>query len=129
MKHFDDDFFDDDFDEDDTGDNERDFHLNDNYESATVHEILDFEYFPPLEFLDKNQLSNEYLHLLDVLEKNNIHVNFLHLYPLKERYRFITEEVFNEVAGIINYEIEGDLVFIYEEYYNDVDFFNSCFPK
>jgi hypothetical protein len=118
MRNFDDDYFDDFFDEDEPGD-------DDNVNAVTVHEKIGYIYFPPPDLLDKDHLSKEYGKLIETLEMNNIKVHFLHVYPLKERYRFIIEEIFIEdLFDCIGNGITSN--FIYEEFYNDIDYFNTC---
>ena len=77
---------------------------------------------PSLVKTKKNQgknLKSEYDKLITLLDKNHIIVHFQNDYPLSEKYRFITEEIFKQdVENIKNSNIR--ISFIYEDFHPEL---------
>jgi len=61
--------------------------------------------------LSPEVLKEEYSRLIGLLDGKKIYIHFQNEYPKEERYRFITEEVFNQ-------DVEGEkTTFVYEEFH------------
>jgi hypothetical protein len=85
-----------------------------NAETVTVRAFLGSPHFPLLGELLLDELPRELDRLLTTLDDNNIQVEFPEQISREEKYRSITEELFNE--EIENIRIEGMVhVFIYGE--------------
>ena len=68
--------------------------------------------------LDKTAIKDELKRLILLLDKYNIIVHFHNDYPDKEKYRFITEEIFREFA---EYDKKNNhITFLYEDYHPEM---------
>jgi hypothetical protein len=89
-----------------------------NAKPISVREQIGNPTIKPLVNIPDSELTTELNNLLELLYQNNIVVDFLHQPEDRERYRFITEELFNEITDDIR--IPGLFChFIYEEFYPD----------
>lgn len=82
----------------------------------SVREVLDFPKLKPLEDLDDESVSAELEILLDMLMDHRM--SFDTLYPVddKEVYRFITEELMDEMVQVL--DVDGFFFnLIYEDFY------------
>lgn len=75
--------------------------------------------FSNIKKLEPGIVKEELKKLILLLDKYNIIVHFHNDYPEKEKYRFITEEIFKEV-------VEDDkkhhhVAFVYEDYHPEMD--------
>ena len=77
---------------------------------------------PSFQKTKKNQnksLKDEYDKLITLLDKNHIIVHFQNEYPLTEKYRFITEEIFKQdVENCKNSNLR--ISFIYEDFHPEM---------
>lgn len=72
----------------------------------------------PVEYTNSNNGNPDktvYINLLTLLEKQNIIVHFNNEYSLKEKYDFITNEVFNQFVE--NDRSDSSRIFVYEDYH------------
>lgn len=68
--------------------------------------------------LDKAAVKDELKRIILLLDKYNIIVHFHNDYPDKEKYRFITEEIFREFA---EYDKKNNhITFLYEDYHPEM---------
>lgn len=68
--------------------------------------------------LDKTAIKDELKRLILLLDKYNIIVHFHNDYPEREKYRFITEEIFREFA---EYDKKNNhITFLYEDYHPEM---------
>ena len=68
--------------------------------------------------LDKTAVKDELKRLILLLDKYNIIVHFHNDYPDREKYRFITEEIFREFA---EYDKKNNhITFLYEDYHPEM---------
>jgi lantibiotic modifying enzyme len=70
--------------------------------------------------LDSNTLKEEYIKFVALLDAKNIIVHFQNEYPVEEKYRFITEEIFSQQIE----DLSGThlhINFIYEEFHPELD--------
>lgn len=68
--------------------------------------------------LDKTTIKDELKRLILLLDKYNIIVHFHNDYPEREKYRFITEEIFREFA---EYDKKNNhITFLYEDYHPEM---------
>lgn len=74
--------------------------------------------FKELKKLDPKSVKNELKKLILVLDKHNIIVHFHNDYPEREKYRFITEEIFKEVAE--DDKKHHHITFVYEDYHPEM---------
>lgn len=83
---------------------------------TTVYELTGKPDFPKASTLDDDQILETLENLTHILEEHQIEVDFLGDYPEREKYRFITEELFQYesddmfIPGMIQH-------FIYEEFH------------
>ena len=87
---------------------------------VSVYEVLG----RPEKFLkDGNIDKKQYVELLTLIEKHNVLVHFNSEYTTKEKYEFITNEVFAQFVE--NDKGKTSKVFVYEDYhpdkYSDID--------
>ncbi len=68
--------------------------------------------------LDPQQVREELKKIIVLLDEHNIIVHFHHDYPEKEKYRFITAEIFNEA---VEKGSKSHISFIYEDYHPEMD--------
>lgn len=66
---------------------------------------------------DGNIDKKKYLELLSLIEKHNVLVHFNSEYTIKEKYEFITNEVFAQFVE--NDKGKTSKVFVYEDYHPD----------
>ncbi|MFA7359554.1 MAG: hypothetical protein WC139_00820 [Candidatus Kapaibacterium sp.] len=66
---------------------------------------------------DGNIDKKRYLDLLTLIEKQNVLVHFNNEYSIKEKYEFITNEVFAQFVE--NDKGKSSKVFVYEDYHPD----------
>ena len=92
-----------------------------NAKQISVREKMGNPTIKPLVDIPDSELNNELNNLLELLYQNNIVVDFIHPPDDREIYRFITEELLNEITDDIH--ISGWFChFIYEDFYpNDED--------
>ncbi len=68
--------------------------------------------------LDKAAVKDELKRIILLLDKYNIIVHFHNDYPEREKYRFITEEIFREFA---EYDKKNNhITFLYEDYHPEM---------
>lgn len=74
--------------------------------------------FTELSKLDPKKLKDELRRLIVTLDKYNIIVHSHGEYDNREKYRFITEEIFKEVVEDDN---KKHITFVYEDYHPEMD--------
>ncbi len=74
--------------------------------------------------LSKKLLKKELDKLYDLLGRNNIFVHFKNEYDLKEKYRFITEEVLEQKIEKLS-NIDVSVKFIYEDFHPEKDIIDN----
>ncbi|MBL7128777.1 MAG: hypothetical protein ISS16_07305 [Ignavibacteria bacterium] len=87
---------------------------------VNVYKLIGKPSFKKFTELDKDTLKTEYQKFLTLLDTLNIIVHFKNDYPLKEKYRFITEEIFYQDAE----DVKGTNLhvnFIYEDFHPEMD--------
>ncbi len=93
------------------------------YENAKQIPLLEFIGSPIIKKLNEinnYELITEYNQLENLLEENGIYIDFPESLDLQERYRFISEELSNEIIDDIR--IQGmENHFIYEEFHPSED--------
>ncbi|HEY5122886.1 MAG TPA: hypothetical protein VIK14_04045 [Ignavibacteria bacterium] len=72
------------------------------------------------EELDSTTLKEEFIKLIALLDEKRIIVHFQNEYPLEEKYRFITEEIFSQQVEDIK-DTNLHINFIYEEFHPELD--------
>ena len=68
--------------------------------------------------LNPQELREELRKLIVLLDEHNIIVHFHNDYPEKEKYRFITAEIFKEVVEKAS---KSHISFVYEDYHPEMD--------
>lgn len=87
-----------------------------NAKQTTVFDLIGKPVFPKENTLSDEQVSAEFARATNILNKHNIEVDYLAEYPEREKYHFITEELFlhetddMQIPGMIQH-------FIYEEFH------------
>jgi hypothetical protein len=93
------------------------------YENAKQIPLLEFIGSPitkKLNEINNYELITEYNQLENLFEENGIYIDFPETLDLQERYRFISEELSNEIIDDIR--IQGmENHFIYEEFHPSED--------
>lgn len=87
---------------------------------VNVYKMIGKPSFKKFTELDKDSLKTEYEKFLSLLDTRNIIVHFKNDYPVKEKYRFITEEIFSQDAE----DVKGTNLhvnFIYEDFHPEMD--------
>jgi hypothetical protein len=86
-----------------------------NSKLINVFQMIGSPDFPKPKKMNGKNLKDEYAKLIYLLDKYNIIVHFQSEYPVEEKYRFITEEVFKQ-------DIEKDRQnsFIYEDFHPEM---------
>lgn len=74
----------------------------------------------PDEFKDEDSLKDEYKKFIILLDDHNIIVHFKNDYPIKEKYRFITDEVFNQDVEDLK-KTNIHINFVYEDFHPEKD--------
>ena len=88
---------------------------------VTVYEMIGKPEYDHVHDLSDKEVAKELKRLMKLMEKNNVSLNVLSNPPVREVYRFITEELFKQqieevrVKGWVNQ-------FIYEEFYPNPDY-------
>ncbi|MCB0086819.1 MAG: hypothetical protein KDE54_02820 [Caldilineaceae bacterium] len=97
-----------------------------NAQQIPLREYLGNPSFTPLMDLPPEEVEPELERILDLMADNNVYIDFLSDIESDEAYRFITEELFEEVIDDIR--IEGmNQHFIYEEFYPSEEFRDDDF--
>ena len=86
-----------------------------NAKLINVFNLIGKPVFGKTKKLNSNKLKTEYKKLILLLDKNNIIVHFQSDYPLEEKYRFITEEIFKQ-----DVEKNQHISFIYEDFHPEM---------
>ena len=87
---------------------------------VNVYEIIGKPPFKKFDELDENSLKEEYKKILSLLDDQNIIVHFQSEYPLSEKYRFITEEIFaQDVENVEDTSLH--INFIYEDFHPEIN--------
>jgi hypothetical protein len=86
---------------------------------TTVYKKIGSPKFKKYNELSGDKLDKTYKDIICSLDKYNIIVHFHNDYPVKEKYRFITEEIFKEAVE----DLKGKhhINFIYEDYHPEMD--------
>jgi len=87
---------------------------------VNVYKLIGKPSFKKFTELDKDSLKTEYQKFLSLLDTRNIIVHFKNDYPIKEKYRFVTEEIFSQDAE----DVKGTTLhvnFIYEDFHPEMD--------
>ncbi len=82
-----------------------------------VYEKIGKPKFPELKKVDPHKLKEELRRLIVALDRHNIIVHSHGEYDDKEKYRFITEEIFNEVVE----DKKQQITFVYEDYHPEME--------
>jgi len=70
--------------------------------------------------IDNRIIKDEYIRLIALLDEKRIIVHFKNEYPVREKYRFITEEIFKQdVEDLSNTHLH--INFIYEDFHPEMD--------
>ena len=84
-----------------------------------VYNIIGKPAFKKYDNLDNDALEKEYKKILSLLDDQNIIVHFQSDYPLSEKYRFITEEIFSQdIENVENTSLH--INFIYEDFHPEM---------
>lgn len=87
---------------------------------VSVFEKIGSPKCPEVSEMKDDDLSGEYGKLIALLDKHNIIVHFKNDYPVKEKYRFITEEVFSQDMEDFK-KSKVHVNFIYEDFHPEMD--------
>lgn len=86
---------------------------------VNVYEKLGKPKFKKLNEINEADLKDEYKNMVCLLDQHNIIVHFQNEYPFKEKYRFITEEIFKQdVEDFKKSNIHVN--FIYEDFHPEM---------
>jgi hypothetical protein len=86
---------------------------------VNVYNIIGKPAFKKCDELDNDFLEKEYKKILSLLDNQNIIVHFQSDYPLSEKYRFITEEIFaQDVENVEDTSLH--INFIYEDFHPEM---------
>ena len=89
-----------------------------NAKMVNIYNLIGKPKFKEFTVLDKSVIKEELEKIFLHLDKFNIVVYFHNDYPEREKYRFITEEVFKEVA---EYDKKHNhITFVYEDYHPEM---------
>lgn len=86
-----------------------------NSKLINVFSLIGSPNLPRLKKINGKVLSSEYEKLILLLDKYGIIVHFQNEYPLEEKYRFITEEIFRQ-----DVEKNKHISFIYEDFHPEM---------
>lgn len=86
-----------------------------NSKLINVFRMIGSPEFPKLKKINGTNIKDEYARLICLLDKHNIIVHFQSDYPVEEKYRFITEEVFKQ-----DVEKNKHNSFIYEDFHPEM---------
>jgi hypothetical protein len=100
-------------------------HLKDYGKSKVVSIVSVFEKIgnpkcPAPADISSDELVAEYGKLVELLDKHNIIVHFKNDFPIKEKYRFIVEEVFKQDVEDFK-KSKVQVSFIYEDFHPEMD--------
>ena len=87
---------------------------------VTVYSLLKKPDFKKIQGLSGKSLEVSYKKVTSLLERHKIIVHFANDYPLEEKYRFITEEIFEEYVEE-NKKKRNHVTFKYEEFHPEAD--------
>ena len=86
---------------------------------VNVYNIIGKPAFKKCDELDNDSLEEEYKKILSLLDNQNIVVHFQSEYPLSDKYRFITEEIFaQDVENVEDTSLH--INFIYEDFHPEM---------
>lgn len=77
--------------------------------------------FKKISDLKKDSAAEEYKKIMLLLDEHNIIVHFHNDYPVAEKYRFVTEEIFKEAIEEDKKNKNSHITFIYEDFHPEVD--------
>lgn len=84
--------------------------------ATSIYQILQEPHFIPVDDLSDDALITAYENIIQLLEKNHIAVDFRGDYPIREKYRFITQDLFKHETKLVH--IDGMTThYSYEEFY------------
>ena len=87
---------------------------------VNVYKLINKPKFQKLVDIDNKFLKEQYEKIILLLDEKNIIVHFKNDYPLKEKYRFITEEIFSQdVEDMTSSNLH--INFIYEDFHPEMD--------
>lgn len=86
-----------------------------NSKLINVSQLIGNPSFPKINSFNGEGLKEEYEKLILLLDKYDIIVHFQNEYPLEEKYRFITEEIFKQ-----DIEKNKHISFIYEDFHPEM---------
>lgn len=87
---------------------------------VSVFEKIGSPKCPDINDMKDDEFTGEYGKLVALLDKHNIIVHFKNEYPVKEKYRFITEEVFAQDMEDFK-KSKVHVNFIYEDFHPEMD--------
>lgn len=87
---------------------------------VSVFEKIGSPKCPPIDKLTPDDLKEEYGKLIALLDTHNIIVHFKNDFPVKEKYRFIVEEVFKQDVEDFK-KSKVQVSFIYEDFHPEMD--------
>jgi len=85
----------------------------------SIYELIGKPKFVPLKNIDPKRIKDELKKLILALDKFNIIVHSHGDYEDREKYRFITEEIFKEVVE--KDKKHNHITFVYEDYHPEMD--------
>lgn len=88
---------------------------------VNVYQKIGSPKFKKLSDVKKDALNDEYKRLILLLDEYNIIVHFHNDYPVSEKYRFITEEIFKEAVEEDKKNKNSHISFIYEDFHPEMD--------
>ncbi|MBS1515399.1 MAG: hypothetical protein JSS63_10220 [Bacteroidetes bacterium] len=92
-----------------------------NSKVVTVHKKIGSPKFKKLSELKKDKIQEEYKRIMLLLDEHNIIVHFHNDYPVSEKYRFVTEEIFKEAVEEDKKNKNSHISFIYEDFHPEMD--------
>ncbi|MCB0723620.1 MAG: hypothetical protein KDC73_02885 [Ignavibacteriae bacterium] len=98
----------------------KDYDKNKEVTIVSVFEKIGSPKCPPVDKVKPDDFSEEYGKLIALLDKHNIIVHFKNDFPVKEKYRFITEEVFKQDVEDFK-KSKVQVSFIYEDFHPEMD--------
>jgi hypothetical protein len=92
-----------------------------NAKVVSVYRKIGSPKFKKLSDLKKDNIGDEYKRIMLLLDEQNIIVHFHNDYPVSEKYRFITEEIFKEAVEEDKNKKNNHISFIYEDFHPEMD--------
>ncbi len=84
--------------------------------ATTIYQIIQEPVFTKVENLNESDLEIAFANINQILEDNNIAVDYRGDYTIREKYRFVTEDLFNHETKLVH--IDGMTThYSYEEFY------------